>query len=64
MADPAPLSFKTRRGGGGVAYKDRARPPPRDPNTRGVSQGGDDTYLNSVDWDMCEPGEGGLIEVR
>ena len=28
---PAPLSFKTRggRGGGGVAYKDRARPPPR-----------------------------------
>ena len=40
MADPAPLSFKTRGGGGGgggggglggVAYKDRARPPPRDP---------------------------------
>ena len=32
MADPAPLSFKTRGGGGGlggVAYKDRARPPPR-----------------------------------
>ena len=33
MADPAPLSFKTRGGGGGgglggVAYKDRARPPP------------------------------------
>ena len=26
MADPAPLCFKTR-GGGGVAYKDRARPP-------------------------------------
>ena len=29
---PAPLSFKTREGGGGagggVAYKDRARPPP------------------------------------
>ena len=31
VADPAPLSFKTRGGGGGgVAYKDRARPPPRD----------------------------------
>ena len=31
MADPAPLSFKTEGGGGlgGVAYKDRARPPPR-----------------------------------
>ena len=36
MADPAPLSFKTRGGGeggggglGGVAYKDRARLPPR-----------------------------------
>ena len=33
MADPAPLSFKTRGEGGGgglggVAYKDRARPPP------------------------------------
>ena len=31
MADPAPLSFKTRGGGGGlggVAYKDPARPPP------------------------------------
>ena len=33
MADPAPLSFKTPGGGGGgglggVAYKDRARPPP------------------------------------
>ena len=31
MADPAPLSFKIRGGGGGlggVAYKDRARPPP------------------------------------
>ena len=32
VADPAPLSFKTRGGGGGglggVAYKDRARPPP------------------------------------
>ena len=30
-ADPAPLSFKTRRGGGGrggVAYKDPARLPP------------------------------------
>ena len=26
---PAPLSFKTRGGGGGVAYKDRVRPPPR-----------------------------------
>ena len=38
MADPAPLSFKTRGGGGGggglggVAYKDRARPPPRGGN--------------------------------
>ena len=30
MADPAPLSCKTRGGGGGVvAYKERARPPPR-----------------------------------
>ena len=30
MADPAPLSFKTWGGGVlGVAYKDRARPPPR-----------------------------------
>ena len=39
MADPAPLSFKTRGGGGGaglggVAYKDRARPPPRGLNTQ------------------------------
>ena len=36
MADPAPLSFKTGGGGGGlggVAYKDRARPPPRGLNT-------------------------------
>ena len=32
MAAPPPLSLKTRGGGGGlggVAYKDRARPPPR-----------------------------------
>ena len=32
VADPAPLSFKSREGwgggGGGVAYKDPARPPP------------------------------------
>ena len=34
MDDPAPVSFKTRGGGGGlggVAYKDRARPPPPPP---------------------------------
>ena len=35
MAEPATLSFKTRGGGGGgLAYKDRARPPPRDAHTR------------------------------
>ena len=38
MADPAPLSFKTRGGGrggggGGVAYKDPARLPPRGKHT-------------------------------
>ena len=37
---PTPLSFKTRGGGGGglggVAYKDRARPPPRDCRIAGV----------------------------
>ena len=35
-ADPAPLSFETRGGGGGmggVAYKDPARLPPRAQNT-------------------------------
>ena len=40
MADPAPLSFKTRGGGGGlggVAYKDRARPPPRGHPLNGTS---------------------------
>ena len=46
MADPAPLSFKTRGGGGegggggglgGAAYKDRARPPPRDPTAHHCS---------------------------
>ena len=40
MANSAPLSFKTRGGGGlgGVAYKDRARPPPR--GWRSIGKGG------------------------
>ena len=39
VADPAPLSFKTRGAGGGlgggVAYKDPARPPPPPPRGPG-----------------------------
>ena len=36
VAEPAPLSFETRGGLGGVAYKDRARPPPRDPTEKSL----------------------------
>ena len=56
---PAPLSFKTRGGGGlgGVAYKDRAWPPP--PPPRGVthSQAGSGGGGHSIATEnRCEDG--------
>ena len=54
VADPAPLSFKTRGGGGGlgrVAYKDRARPPPcGPPQVNVLLHGSRCTQVHSANW--------------